>query len=52
VADHQPLTYPAFTVYFERSKVIDVVMTQSDQRDRPEAPTHNANPSQEPHIHV
>jgi len=23
-------TYPAFTVYFERNKVIDVVMTQAD----------------------
>ena len=23
-------TYPAFTVYFERNKVIDVVMTKSD----------------------
>ena len=26
-------TYPAFTVYFERSKVIDVVMTKADPNE-------------------
>ena len=26
-------TYPAFTVYFERNKVIDVVMTKSDPNE-------------------
>jgi hypothetical protein len=34
-------TYPAFTVYFERSKVIDVVMTQSDPNEiGPKPPTN------------
>ena len=33
-------TYPAFTVYFERTKVIDVVMTQSDPNEiGPKPPT-------------
>ncbi len=33
-------TYPAFTVYFERSKVIDVVMTKSDPDEiGPKPPT-------------
>ncbi|HSD17780.1 MAG TPA: hypothetical protein VLC71_11055 [Thermomonas sp.] len=33
-------TYPAFTVYFERNKVIDVVMTQSDPNEiGPKPPT-------------
>ena len=32
--------YPAFTVYFERSKVIDVVMTKSDPNEiGPKPPT-------------
>ena len=33
-------TYPAFTVYFERSKVIDVVMTKADPNEiGPKPPT-------------
>ena len=33
-------TYPAFTVYFERSKVIDVVMTKADPNEIvPKPPT-------------
>lgn len=33
-------TYPAFTVYFERTRVIDVVMTQSDPNEiGPKPPT-------------
>ena len=33
-------TYPAFTVYFERSKVIDVVMTKADPDEiGPKPPT-------------
>ena len=33
-------TYPAFTVYFERTKVIDVVMTKSDPNEiGPKPPT-------------
>ena len=33
-------TYPAFTVYFERSKVIDVVMTKADSNEiGPKPPT-------------
>ena len=33
-------TYPAFTVYFERSKVIDVVMTKADPHEiGPKPPT-------------
>ena len=33
-------TYPAFTVYFERSKVIDVVMTKDDPNEiGPKPPT-------------
>ena len=31
--------YPAFTVYFEKNKVIDVVANKADaERNRPEAP--------------
>ena len=34
-------TYPAFTVYFERSKVIDVVMTKADPNEiGPKPPTN------------
>ena len=33
-------TYPAFTVYFERNKVIDVVMTKADPNEiGPKPPT-------------
>ena len=33
-------TYPAFTIYFERSKVIDVVMTKADPNEiGPKPPT-------------
>ena len=33
-------TYPAFTVYFERTKVIDVVMTKADPNEiGPKPPT-------------
>ena len=33
-------TYPAFTVYFERTRVIDVVMTKSDPNEiGPKPPT-------------
>ncbi|WP_374609417.1 hypothetical protein [Thermomonas sp.] len=33
-------TYPAFTVYFERNKVIDVVMTKADSNEiGPKPPT-------------
>ena len=33
-------TYPSFTVYFERSKVIDVVMTKADPNEiGPKPPT-------------
>ena len=33
-------TYPAFTVYFERSRVIDVVMTKADPNEiGPKLPT-------------
>ena len=34
-------TYPAFTVYFERNKVIDVVLTQADPNEiGPKPPTN------------